>query len=105
MKVLIKLEIDINPPAGSGFANKAYALLCRNYTKGRDWYDYIWYVTHKIQPSFILLKNAVFQQGPWAGQNIDMTAEWFKDSLENTVKKIDWNIAMQDVMHFLPYKD
>ena len=67
--VLIKLEIDTNPPSGSNFDNhlidfpitssvisqdlpslfagKLHALLCRAYVKGRDWYDFIWYVTRK----------------------------------------------------------
>ena len=124
-KIKIKLEIDTNPPAGSefetsyitfpsiapittqtlesGFANKAHALLCRNYIKGRDWYDFIWYVSHKIHPNFTLLKNAILQQGPWAGKVVNVTEDWFKDSLENAVQEIDWNIARQDVMRFLPH--
>lgn len=126
-KIKIKLEIDTNPPSGSefetsyitfpsiapittqtlesGFANKAHALLCRNYIKGRDWYDFIWYVSHKIHPNFALLKNAILQQGPWAGKVVNVTEDWFKDSLENAVQKIDWNIARQDVMRFLPHND
>ena len=89
----------------SGFAKKAHALLCRTYIKGRDWYDFIWYVSHKIQPNFTLLQNAIFQQGPWAGKVVNVTEEWFKESLENTVQKIDWNIARQDVVRFLPHND
>ena len=60
----MKLELDVNPPAGSkcetryiafpvtaaittlalgsGFAMKIGAILYRTYTKGRDWYDFIW---------------------------------------------------------------
>ncbi len=66
-KIRIKLEIDTNPPAGSNyemkyldfpfvssvtvqdlpslFAGKLHALLCREYAKGRDWYDFIWYTS------------------------------------------------------------
>jgi len=66
-KIRVKLEVDANPPAGSrfesryitfpmtaaittqdlgsGFATKSHALLCRGYTKGRDWYDFLWYVS------------------------------------------------------------
>jgi len=126
-KIRIKLEIDTNPPAGSkfetsyitfpsiaplttqtlesGFANKIHALLCRSYTKGRDWYDFVWYVSHKIQPNFTLLQNAVFQQGPWAGEVLNVTKEWFENTLENTIRTIDWNIAQQDVMRFLPHNE
>ncbi len=68
----IKLEIDTNPPPGSGedssfldfpadyevrhqyppsnFALKIHALLCRGYLKGRDWYDFSWYVSNGVLP-------------------------------------------------------
>ena len=123
-KIRIKLEIDTNPPAGSGFetsyitfpsiapittqtlesgfANKAHALLCRKYVKGRDWYDYIWYVSQKIQINYELLQNALFQQGPWSGEAITVTKDWFIDSIEKIIRKIDWNIVQQDVRRFLP---
>jgi len=126
-KIRIKLEIDTNPPTGSrfetsyitfpsiapittqtlesGFANKSHALLCRSYVKGRDWYDYIWYVSQKIQPNFALLQNALFQQGPWAGEHIAVTKEWFIDSLKKTIREIDWNAAQHDIQRFLPKKE
>ena len=25
------------------FAGKIHAMLCREYVKGRDWYDFIWF--------------------------------------------------------------
>ena len=89
-KLIIKLEIDTNPPLGSdleikfldfpldysivaqnlssNFAGKIHALLCRNYTKGRDWYDFSWYISRKVTLNFKLLTNALRQQGPWQGQ-------------------------------------
>ena len=39
----------------SGFAMKIGAMLCRTYVKGRDWYDFIWYVNKKIAPDFDVL--------------------------------------------------
>ena len=72
----IKLEIDTNPPPGfdaemkylftpvpfavrsymlpSLFAGKIHAVLCRswqNRVKGRDWYDFVWYISHYPQLS------------------------------------------------------
>ena len=69
-KLLIKLEVDTRPPAGASyempildypfpsavrvfdlpslFAGKIHALLCREYIKGRDWYDFIWYTARGI---------------------------------------------------------
>lgn len=68
-KIRIKLEIDSNPPGGGEFesafigfpapssitvetlstlfAGKSHALLCRTYEKGRDWYDFLWYLGKK----------------------------------------------------------
>jgi predicted nucleotidyltransferase component of viral defense system len=90
-KLKIKLEVDINPPMGSGFeytyldfptdfevchqdfssnfALKIHALLCRGFLKGRDWYDFSWYVKQRTSPNLLLLKNALVQAGPWTGRS------------------------------------
>jgi predicted nucleotidyltransferase component of viral defense system len=126
-KLKIKLEIDINPPEGSSFethylafpvmtalttqdmpsafASKTHALLCRTYTKGRDWYDFLWYVNRNIHPNLELLANAVDQVGPWEGQSIDTTPEWFIEQLRETIRTIDWSSATQDVQRFLPARE
>jgi hypothetical protein len=89
-KIRIKLEIDTNPPAGSsfetayinfpvlsalttqtlgsGFGTKSHALLCRDYIKGRDWYDLLWYIERGVVPDLRLLQSAIDQHGPWAGE-------------------------------------
>ena len=72
-KIRIKLEVDTNPPAGGNvevkylafpfavdvacqdetslFAGKLHALLCREYVKGRDWYDLLFYSTRRTMPN------------------------------------------------------
>jgi len=72
-RINIKLEIDVEPPAASGyeysyldfptdyevchqdlgsnFALKLHALLCRGFLKGRDWYDFNWYIRQKVSPN------------------------------------------------------
>lgn len=122
-KLKIKLEIDINPPHGSSFethylafpvmtalttqdmpsafASKTHALLCRSYTKGRDWYDFLWYVNRNIRPNLKLLTNAIDQVGPWKGQSIDVTPKWFIEQLRESIRSIDWTIAKNDVQRFL----
>ncbi len=123
-KVRIKLEIDTNPPAGSsietaylmfprpepvtvqtmesGFALKLHALLCRTYVKGRDWYDFIWYVARGIRPDLPLLANALEQQGPWAGSSPDATPVWVTERLREKISGIDWSQVSDDVQRFLP---
>ena len=122
-KIKIKLEIDINPPAGSlfethyltfprltaittqtiesSFASKSHALLCRSYTKGRDWYDFLWYVSRKVSPNYVLLQNAINQVGPWAGQAIEVTPDWYLKRLETRIQEIQWEEAIDDVRRFL----
>lgn len=123
-KIRIKLEIDTNPPAGSdfetsylsfpgiapittqtlesGFSMKAHALLCRRYVKGRDWFDLVWYISKKTVPNFLLLKNALLQQGPWARKSLELTPSWLIETLATAIHRIDWNIARTDVARFLP---
>jgi predicted nucleotidyltransferase component of viral defense system len=119
----IKLEIDVNPPAGSGFdyayldfpldyevchqdlpsnfALKIHALLCRPYLKGRDWYDFNWYIKQHTQPNLSHLQAALIQYGPWKDQPINVTTEWLTHALAEKISIIDWTVASQDVERFL----
>lgn len=84
-KLSIKLEIDTRPPAGatcdrqivtrhrmlalqlydlpSLLAGKTHALITREYAKGRDWYDLLWYRGHRppVEPNLTQLQNALNQ--------------------------------------------
>ena len=102
-KLNIKLEIDINPPGGSGydytyldfpldfevchqdlssnFALKIHPLLCRTYLKGRDWYNFSRYVTQKVQPNLPHLQAALYQYGPWAGWPVTVDNNWLRSPL------------------------
>ena len=126
-KLAIKFEIDTNPPQGShsdvkflefpldfsiaaqdlasSFAGKCHALLCRDYIKGRDWYDFTWYVARKVLPNFVFLEHALYQQGPWASQRITVTPTWFIDAMQQKIKRIDWEKATSDVEGFLSIQD
>ena len=123
-KILIKLEIDIYPPGGSVsqshfldypypfsivtqdipslFAGKCHALLCREYTKGRDWFDFIWYIQNKHQVNYLLLENALQQYGPYQGQIKDVSKAWLVYELEQKIKQMNWSAAVNDVKKFLP---
>jgi len=122
-KLRIKLEIDINPPDGSGFeysyldfpldfevchqdlpsnfSLKIHALLCRPYLKGRDWYDFNWYVKKGIHPNLPHLQAALYQHGPWQGQSMTIDQSWVKRVLVEKVTTIDWRKAAADVTRFL----
>lgn len=122
-KLQIKLEIDTNPPDGSHyelkyldfplpysiqsqdlpslFASKCHALLCRDYTKGRDWYDFIWYVARQVPINLNLLRHALEQFGPWQGQQCEVTPDWVLQELTAKINRINWNDAKKDVARFL----
>lgn len=86
----IKVEVDTNPPAGAGFelqyalrpvpyavrlydkpslfAGKIHAVLCRNWAhriKGRDLYDYIWYLSQNTPVNLFHLQKRLEQSNRW----------------------------------------
>lgn len=119
----IKLEIDVNPPTGSAFeytyrdfpldfevchqdlpsnfALKIHALLCRPYLKGRDWYDFNWYIKQGVRPNLPHLQAALLQYGPWKDESLDVTTDWVVTTLNEKITSIDWTKATQDVERFL----
>ena len=119
----IKLEIDVNPPKGSeyeytyldfpldyevchqdlgsNFALKIHALLCRPYLKGRDWFDFNWYVKMKVMPNLTHLRHALFQYGPWKNKRITFDQDWLSETLLQKIASIDWGKARDDVQRFL----
>lgn len=122
-KLKIKLEIDTNPPEGSGFeysyldfpvdyevchqdvssnfSLKTHALLCRDYLKGRDWYDFSWYIAQGVVPNLPLFQNALVQYGPWKDEALAVDAEWLVNALREKIGAIDWREAAEDVRRFL----
>lgn len=122
-KLRIKLEVDTNPPSGSGwdqrfhdfptdfsvlvqdlpsnFALKLHALLCRPYTKGRDWYELLWYIRNGTLPNLPLLQNALQQAGPFSGHNVEVSAGWLQRALLEKIQSMDWAEAIRDVGPFL----
>ena len=122
--IKIKLEIDTNPPAGSGegatfldfpadyevrhqdlpsnFALKIHALLCRPYLKGRDWFDFSWYVANRTSPNLPLLSAALRQAGPWQHElGLSIDDAWVIATLKAKITSIDWDAAAADVSRFL----
>lgn len=115
-KLTIKLEVDKNPPKGykkeilfvsspisysvsvfdlsSLFATKLHAIFYRKYTKGRDYYDLIWYLGKQIKPNFKLLNNARKQTHP---DEEEFTEENFKEKLIKHLDLIDFKKVKNDI--------
>jgi predicted nucleotidyltransferase component of viral defense system len=125
--VRIKLEIDTDPPSGaeykphvipfpvafsitahdlpSLFAGKLNALLTREFVKGRDWFDLLWYLSKDIRVNTPYLASALAQfDYPHLGKK-SIDAEWIKNELLRVIEKIDWNMARKDLSQLLREKD
>lgn len=122
-KIKIKVEIDTGPPVGaiekteyidfpddfqilsydvsSLMSGKIHALLCRSYVKGRDWYDFSWYIKNNHSPNLKLLENSIKQLGPWKGQDIELHEGFLKDALIKRVHSLNWDDVKKDVRMFL----
>ncbi len=122
-KLRIKFEVDTNPPAGAAFeiryldfpfpsaicvfglpslfAGKLHALLCRQYLKGRDWYDFIWYTARRTPPNYALLSSALDQMGPWRTAGVHADRAWCLEHLLAKINTIDWKQAREDVRAFV----
>lgn len=122
-KLSIKLEVDTNPPQGwevtntivsktytfnithytlpSLYAGKLHACFYRKFTKGRDFYDFVWYLGKKVKPNFILLNNAIAQTH---GKALGINDTNFKAYLLENIKRIDFALAKKDVERFLEDK-
>ncbi len=118
----IKLEVDTNPPPGaviettlcrrfvtvnvthydkaSLLAGKLHAVLTRQYAKGRDWYDLVWYFADRTwpAPNFCLLNSALAQTG-WNGP--ELSAKILPPVLAERLGGLDWKEIRADVTAFL----
>ena len=121
--IKVKIEVDTNPPdhgisemkyhdfpfpyevvthdLPSLFAGKSHAALCREYVKGRDWYDFVWYVSRKCSVNYPLLSAALNQQGPWKGMGIQVDKAWYLKEMKKRIEGTDMQKAKEDVLRFI----
>ncbi len=119
--IKVKIEVDTVPPGKfrteqklllqpksfltrcvtlpSLFAGKIHALVYRvwkNRIKGRDWYDFEWYVRNRIPLDWENLHERIYQFN-----NQDITFDVFKEKLKNRLAGADINQVKEDVLPFL----
>ena len=81
------------------FAGKMHALVYRawkNRVKGRDWYDFEWYVRHNVPLNFAHLAERVRQFN-----NEDVGREAFQTQLNNKLATTNINQVKSDVLPFV----
>ena len=121
----IKLEIDLNPPPGAAtetlarlvptahqvrvydlpslFAGKLHAVLCRNWksrVKGRDFYDFLWYVGRGIPPNLSHLEARMRESGDWTLE-APLDAEGLCERLQERFAAVNFDQAKEDIAPFL----
>lgn len=121
----VKFEIDLDPAMGftteakpffwpqvfsvltcdlpSLFAGKLHAAFCRKRVrniKGRDWYDFLWYVSRGVQPNYIYLENKLRQSNNWP-EDTPFNPQAFKIWAKELLTNLDIDAAKQDVMRFI----
>ena len=81
------------------FAGKMHALVYRswkNRVKGRDWYDFEWYVRNNVALDFAHLRERALQFN-----EEDITPESFKEKLKIRLSSTDINQVKADVLPFV----
>lgn len=119
--IKIKIEVDTYPPLNFKteqklllqpysfmtrcftlpdlLAGKIHALVYRtwkNRVKGRDWYDFEWYVRHNIPLDFAHLAERCKQFN-----DEDITIEQFKEKLKERLSTADIKQVKEDVLPFV----
>lgn len=125
----IRLEVDTNPPGGFAtksrfllqpipfsvrtftpsclFAGKMHAVLCRRWqgrVKGRDWYDFVWFVARGTPLDLGHLAARMRQSGHLAADS-NLTESLFRELFVQRVHDLDIASARKDVAPFVKDAD
>jgi hypothetical protein len=84
-----------------------HALLCRRWktrVKGRDWYDFVWFVSNHPQLRLSHLEKRMAQTGDWKEGRV-LTAERLLSLLRETIQAVDLRKAREEVEPFVNNAD
>ncbi len=126
--IRIKFEVDLNPLLGatyetkfrllpspyqvklydlpSLFAGKIHAILCRNWhsrIKGRDFYDYVFFLSIEAQVNLKNLKAKLLQSN-FISEDYDLTIDNLKILLNERFDNVNFDQAKVDVLPFVKDK-
>lgn len=129
-KIKIKFEVDIDNPSGgitkyeyrllpapyevqvfdesTLFAGKIHAILCRNYmnnVKGRDYYDYLFYIGKESKFNIKYLENKLKNTGGIINDDETLTLNKVKELLKAKFESTNYELAKADVYNFINNKD
>lgn len=121
----VKFEVDVDPPAGfvteaktilqpipfsintftppDLFAGKLHAVLHRQWklrVKGRDYYDFVWYISRGIPVRLSHLEQRLRQSGEWTEKRA-MKPSNLRSLLEKRFAELDVKSAKSDIAPFV----
>ena len=85
------------------FAGKLHAILCRDWksrVKGRDFYDFIWYLGRQVPCDVRHLQARMTQTGHWR-QGDDLDGARLRHLLQQRFQQVDFEQARSDVRPFI----
>lgn len=125
-KIKIKFEVDMDNPSGGKtihkyrmipspyevqifdestlFAGKIHAIICREYkhhVKGRDYYDYLFYIAKGNKINLNYLENKLKNTGGKIKDDEKLTLEKVKELLKDRFESVDYDSARDDVKNFI----
>ena len=123
--IKVKFEVDCNPALGfhsenkwidmpefapvivldkaSLFSGKIHAILCRNYKntiKGRDYYDFLFYIQEGAKPNLEYLKNKLVNTGKINEDDL-FDINVLKEMLKERFEQVDFNEVKKDAQKFV----
>jgi len=127
-KLKIKFEVDTNPPLKfqaeaktlllpktfniitmtlpNLYAGKMHAVLCRKWisrVKGRDWFDFEWYVKRDTPLNLVHLQERMYESGDLE-KDIKLDENLFKELMYKRINELDVDGAVKEVSPFIKDK-
>ncbi|MBN1252273.1 MAG: nucleotidyl transferase AbiEii/AbiGii toxin family protein [Bacteroidales bacterium] len=124
-KIKIKIEVDTNPPLKfqteaktllmpmtfnivsmtlpNLYAGKMHAVLCREWktrVKGRDWYDFEWYVKNNTKLNLEHLKERMIESGDFE-RSMLFDKKIFIELMNNKIDTLNLAKAIEEVKPFI----
>lgn len=124
-RIKIKIEVDVNPPLKfqteaktillpttfnvvtitlpNLFAGKMHAVLCRNWktrVKGRDWYDFEWYVKNNTRLNLEHLQQRMIESYDF-DEDKKLDKNQFTELMFNKIDNLNIQKAIEEVRPFI----
>jgi len=124
-KLKIKFEVDIDPPSFFAteaqplllpapfsvicyslpdlYSGKIHAMLYRNWerrVKGRDWYDFLWFLAKEIPLNLTHLQERMIESNHLKKEET-FNRDKLLEKIHDKIDKVDFDLAKRDILPFV----